>query len=359
MNPATMSPAECYAKAQEEIARGDLAVAAQLLQVAILKAPGEARYRVALEQLREERLRRMRQEERAKAAAAPKASNAAAPPTAPAQAGALDAEIEALEEVVSRFPDEPEHLLRLACHLDRSGRTPEALVYSQKAVALAPALLETHLLELALHQRLGDRIGAERARREVRLVSAGDLALTRKARKRLEQLGWRDPAVMPLLPPAGQRLRAALLGMLLVAAGAGWWFGREPPPVEIDATGFQAVEPVARAFERQGAAEALLEIPNASWADLPMLERRTRLLALFEVAAASGYRRLVVHDATGTMLGLAEPEKVYLRQFDAGGEEGDFQPVEPPPRPPPPAVPPPAGVSSPSAPTSALTVEAR
>lgn len=319
MNPAALSPEECHRLAQEHIASGDLSQAARLLQVAILKAPSEPSYRAQLEALRAEHMRQLRTDDRlararAQAEASPSADD-------PGDAELAQAEVTALRDIVNRYPDEPEHMLRLACHLDTAGDTQDALSWARKATELADDSLDAHLLVMTLHKRLGNKAAAERARRDVRLVSGGDLGATRAARRRLKQMGLKEQAVIPLLPGRGQRLRAALLVALLLVTAAGWWLGRPLPPVPVDPAPFASLTGLTGAMEHSGTAELILTLDEAGWDALSMKDRRDRLLDLFDVAGGLGYRRLLVQDTTGLMMGLAEAERIYLRQFGAEGME--------------------------------------
>ncbi len=313
---SALSPEILFTRAEERTAEGNLEAAAQLLQLAIAKAPQEGRYRDALAELRaqrqpqksdgfeigagDERGRRIRTLLRERDYE---------------QASTL------VDWLLRQNPEDAGLLVFQALLLFHHQEDLEGALKAARAATRAdPTRLGGWVIREQVERKLGQREAATRTLKSALEAADGQATELEAARLRLHRLMALEDDTPAAPPPAvseavkrSSRLRIAglALALLLSVTGGGLvWMHAQPN--EVDSKPYQAVIPVQQALQLEKPTELMLRVSAADWKKLDTAARRARLQALLELAESNGYKAVFVEDSTKRLLGSARPKLIYV-----------------------------------------------
>lgn len=304
---AEASPEAIYEQAMAFKADGKLNNAAQMMQIAIAKAPSEARYREALESMRR--------------------------PTQPAavvktafdeqlqralQMSNFDEVERLLRESLRHDRDQPDHLLKLSLLLLRARDDAKgALGPIRESVRLAPKRLSALVLQEEVLRTLGDRAEAAKATQAIREISTDEARLA-KARRRLDEsmpirqkTSESTASSASAAVPVGKNRQLMLIGVLglMVAVLASLWFMNQPDRIETGPYSDQL--PVISAIS-PGGHDLIISVDETKWGAMSRDERASRLRGAMTTAAGEGFEAVFINSSNGQFLGSVRGGKTFL-----------------------------------------------
>ena len=315
---ATQSDADevtaLLAEAQADVDAGDLDGAARKLQMLLAARPDDKRIRDLHTEVRDRRAGQARRDVGLDFTTREKLK------------GAIDARDWTQGEALLRdrlklHRDSATLHLQLAMLLLYGADNPRsALPAAREAALLAPDQLDAQIL---LYQTLGfsgQAAAAAEARGVAeRLATDADVNL---AAHKIELRapyegdtratdGFAAPAPRTGAPPWKLALAGAALLAFVGVSGATWFSFQ---PTVIDVTPYQLALPVTAARQMPKKTEVKLQLDDAVWAALDRDAQKASLKALRAVATQNGYEAVFLEGTSGSYLGSALPDLVWVAQ---------------------------------------------
>ena len=355
-----LTPEQCYERALKLIDKGKPDKAIKLLQIAMLRAPEEVRYREALavarqkkanpttptnleqasaEELYQRAVQLQQSGESSRANRLMKLAAAKAPDEAkykealetarrpPAPHSDLDEritralhmsnfnEVESLlRQSLREQRAQPERLQLLALLLLRIREDAKAALGPiRESVRLTPKRLSSLLLLEEVLRALGDRAEAARTAQTIREITT-DKERLEKARRKLNEKIPAPQSRSTASAGASQQsanTKPALfiaLGLALVLA-AGVWYMRQPDLVDTSPYTNQlsivsAISPVPT--------ELILRVEEADWRALGREKQESSLRDVMSTASKEGFQAVFIHTKQDRLLGSARGSDLYI-----------------------------------------------